>query len=320
MSHPPDYDVLTMGRSCIDLYAHEIGVPLTGVKSFDAYVGGCPTNISVGTRRLGLRSALLTAVGEDEVADFVLAFLQREGVETRFIPRKAGRRTSAVIMSIQPPDKFPLTFYRDNCADRALDLDDVRTAPVDRTRVVLVTGTGLGYEPSRSATIFAAERARASGARVVVDVDYRPGEWASAAHFGVHMRALLRSAHLAVGTEEELRAATGEEDARQAAERLVELGLEALILKRGGEGAIIFRPGEDPVAVPAFRIEVLNVLGAGDAFASGLLYGWLQGWTLERAVRMGCATGAIVVTRHGCANFMPTLPEVEEFVASHGGW
>ncbi len=320
MSDPPEYDVLTMGRSCIDLYAHEIGVPLTGVKSFDAYVGGCPTNISVGTRRLGLRSVLLTAVGEDEVADFVLAFLQREGVETRFIPRKAGRRTSAVIMSIQPPDKFPLTFYRDNCADRALDLDDVRGAPVDRTSVVVVTGTGLGYEPSRSATIFAAERARASGARVVVDIDYRPGEWASAAHFGVHMRALLRSAQLAVGTDEELRAATGEEDSTTAAHRLVELGLEALILKRGGEGAIIFRPGHDPVVVPAFRIEVLNVLGAGDAFASGLLYGWLQGWTLERAVRMGCATGAIVVTRHGCANFMPTLPEVEEFVASHGGW
>ncbi len=320
MRNAPEYDVLTMGRSCIDLYAHEIGVPLTGVKSFDAYVGGCPTNISVGTRRLGLRSALLTAVGEDEVADFVLAFLQREGVETRFIPRKAGRRTSAVIMSIQPPDKFPLTFYRDNCADRALDLDDVRGAPVDRTSVVVVTGTGLGYEPSRSATIFAAERARASGARVVVDIDYRPGEWASAAHFGVHMRALLRSAQLAVGTEEELRAATGEEDSTTAAQRLVELGLEALILKRGGEGAIIFRPGHDPVVVPAFRIEVLNVLGAGDAFASGLLYGWLQGWTLERAVRMGCATGAIVVTRHGCANFMPTLPEVEEFVASHGGW
>jgi len=320
MSDAPDYDVVTMGRSCIDLYAHQIGVPLPEVTSFDAYVGGCPTNISVGTRRLGLRSALLTAVGEDEVADFVLAFLQREGVDTRFIPRKAGRRTSAVIMSIQPPHTFPLTFYRDNCADRALDLDDVRASPVDRTRVVLVTGTGLGYEPSRSATIFATERARASGARVVVDIDYRPGEWVSPAHFGVHMRALLRSAHLAVGTDEELRAATGENDSMSAAQRLLGLGLEALVLKRGGEGAIIFGREQDPVVVPAFRIEVLNVLGAGDAFASGLLYGCLQGWTLERAVRMGCATGAIVVTRHGCANFMPTLPEVEEFVASHGGW
>jgi 5-dehydro-2-deoxygluconokinase len=314
------YDVLTMGRSSIDLYAHEIGVPLTGVKSFDAYVGGCPTNISVGTRRLGLRSALLTAVGDDEVGDFLLDFLQREDVETRFIPRKTGHRTSAVIMSIQPPDRFPLTFYRDNCADRALDLDDADAAPIGHARVLLVTGTGLGYEPSRSATFRAVERARAAGTQVVVDIDYRPGEWTSPAHFGMQMRTLLRSADLAVGTAEEVSAATGEADADAGAASLVALGLDALILKRGGDGAVVVRKGQAPVPVAAFPIEVLNVLGAGDAFASGFLYGMLQGWPLERAVRMGCATGAIVVTRHGCANFMPTLPEVDEFVASHGGW
>ena len=113
-----DFDLLAMGRSSIDLYAHEIGRPITDVRSFDAYVGGCPTNVAVGTRRLGLRSALLTAVGDDQVGDFVVAFLDREGIETRFIPRKPGTRTSAVILTIQPPDKFPLTFYRDNCADR----------------------------------------------------------------------------------------------------------------------------------------------------------------------------------------------------------
>jgi 5-dehydro-2-deoxygluconokinase len=128
------FDVLTIGRSSIDLYAHQIGVPLTGVSSFDAYVGGCPTNISVGTRRLGLRSALLTAVGDDEVGEFVVAFLEREGVETRFIPRKAGRRTSAVIMSIQPPDRFPLTFYREGCADRELTIADVDAAPLAMPR------------------------------------------------------------------------------------------------------------------------------------------------------------------------------------------
>ena len=114
-----------MGRSSIDLYAHEIGRPITDVRSFDAYVGGCPTNVSVGTRRLGLRSVLLTAVGDDQVGEFVTAFLDREQVDTRFIPRKPGRRTSAVILTIQPPDRFPLTFYRDNCADRALTIDDV---------------------------------------------------------------------------------------------------------------------------------------------------------------------------------------------------
>src|SRR5918996_1412070 len=156
------YDVLTMGRSCIDLYAHQIGVPITEVTSFDAYVGGCPTNISVGTRRLGLRSALLTAVGDDQVGDFVLAFLEREGVETRYIPRKAGHRTSAVIMSIQPPDRFPLTFYRDNCADRELTIIDVDHAPIADAAILVVSGTGLSHEPSRSATMYAAARARAA--------------------------------------------------------------------------------------------------------------------------------------------------------------
>src|SRR5881296_3075026 len=126
MNGPADtLDVLAMGRSCIDLYAHQIGVPVTEVTSFDAYVGGCPTNISVGTRRLGLRSALLTAVGADVVGDFVLHFLRQEDVETAFIPRKPGRRTSAVVLGIEPPDKFPLVFYRDNCADIALNIDDV---------------------------------------------------------------------------------------------------------------------------------------------------------------------------------------------------
>src|SRR5439155_7875805 len=124
------YDVLAIGRSSIDLYAHEIGRAIADVRSFDAYVGGCPTNVSVGTRRLGLRSALLTAVGDDQIGDFVTAFLDRERVDTQFIPRKPGRRTSAVILTIQPPDRFPLTFYRDNCADRALTDEDVARAPV----------------------------------------------------------------------------------------------------------------------------------------------------------------------------------------------
>jgi 5-dehydro-2-deoxygluconokinase len=126
------YDILCMGRSSIDLYAHQIGVPMTEVTSFDAYVGGCPTNVSVGTRRLGLRSALLTAVGADQVGDLVVTVLDREGVETRFIAHKPDRRTSAVLMSIQPPDRFPLTMYRDNCADIGLTIDDVRAAPMEK--------------------------------------------------------------------------------------------------------------------------------------------------------------------------------------------
>ena len=312
------YDVLAIGRSSIDLYAHEIGCPITDVRSFDAYVGGCPTNVSVGTRRLGLRSALLTAVGDDEVGDFVTTFLERERVDTQFIPRKRGRRTSAVILTIQPPDRFPLTFYRDNCADRALTIDDVARAPVGDSRVVFLTGTGLSHEPARDATFAAAATARAAGVPLVVDIDYRADQWESAPAFAGQMQRLLRSATMAVGTEEEIAAASGSSDAGRGAAALLESGIDALVLKRGARGATVLRAQSPPADVAPFPIEVLNVLGAGDAFASGFLYGYLQGWPLERAARMGNACGAIVVTRHGCANFMPTLDEVAAFVAARG--
>jgi 5-dehydro-2-deoxygluconokinase len=314
----PAYDVMAIGRSSIDLYAHEVGCPITEVRAFDAYVGGCPTNVSVGARRLGLRSALLTAVGDDQVGDFVTAFLERERVDTRFIPRKRGRRTSAVILTIQPPDRFPLTFYRDNCADRALTVDDVSRAPVGDSRVVFVTGTGLSHQPSRDATLAAAATARAAGVPVVVDIDYRPDQWERAPAFAHEVRQLLRAATIAVGTEEEIAAASGSPDVDRAAALLLDGGLEALVLKRGARGATLFRPAGVPADVAPFTVDVLNVLGAGDAFASGFLYGYLQGWPLDRAVRMGNACGAIIVTRHGCANFMPTLDEVSAFVASQG--
>lgn len=315
---PRPYDVLAMGRSSIDLYAHEIGRPIIDVRSFDAYVGGCPTNVSVGTRRLGLRSVLLTAVGDDQVGDFVTAFLEREQVETRFIPRKAGRRTSAVVLTIQPPDRFPLTFYRDNCADRALTPEDVARAPIAGSRVVFLTGTGLSHEPAREATLAAAAIAHDAGVPIVVDLDYRADQWENAPEFARQLRKLLESATIAVGTEEELAAGTGAGTAVDGAATLFNCGIHALVLKRGARGSTVFRAARSPVDVPPFPIEVLNVLGAGDAFASGFLYGYLQGWPLERAARMGNACGAIVVTRHGCANFMPTLDEVAAFVEGRG--
>jgi 5-dehydro-2-deoxygluconokinase len=316
----PTFDVLAMGRSSIDLYAHQVGVPITQVTSFDAYVGGCPTNISVGTRRLGLNSALLTAVGDDQVGDFVVAFLEREGVETRFIPRKNGHRTSAVVLTIMPPDKFPLTFYREGCADRELTRADVERAPIGDSAIIVVTGTGLSHEPGRSATLFAAERAMAAGVEVLVDLDYRADQWRTRAEYSSLVGTLLSRATLTVGTEEEVMAAADSDDLDAAIARVLAAAKGPLVVKRGGKGASIYGRGTDRRDVPPFRITVLNVLGAGDAFASGLIAGLRRGWPLDRAVRFGNATGAIVVTRHGCANFMPTVSEVESFVAEQGGW
>lgn len=333
-----DFDILSMGRSSIDLYATDIGAPFPEIKNFAAYVGGCPTNISVGMRRLGMRSVLLTAVGEDPVGDFVLHFLDHEGVVTNFIPRKPGRRTSAVILGIEPPDKFPLVFYRDNCADIELTIEDVLATPIAQSRMLLISGTGLSREPSRSATIFAAERARASGTKVVLDLDFRPDQWPDARAFGVTIRSILPLTDLVLGTADEVNAAAIQKemsvtvehsqvsgarvsgDVLQATNKILAAGPEALVLKRGGEGTTVYLQSGETVEAATFPVEVYNVLGAGDAFASGFLYGYLKGWDWYRSARMGNACGAIVVTRHGCANFMPYEKEALDFVEAQGGF
>jgi 5-dehydro-2-deoxygluconokinase len=338
MTTDRSFDILLMGRSSIDLYANDIGAPFPEIKSFAAYVGGCPTNISVGTRRLGLRSVLLTAVGEDPVGDFLLHFLEQEGVIKDFITRKKGHRTSAVILGIEPPDKFPLVYYRDNCADIELTFEDVIAAPIAESRVLLISGTGLSREPSRSATIFAAERAQHYGTKVVLDLDFRPDQWHDARAFGVTVRSVLRLTDLVIGTADEVKAGALSEDllvsvehsqvsgARvsgdvfEAVERILSGGPEALALKRGGEGTTVYLKGGEQIEAATFPVEVQNVLGAGDAFASGFLYGYLKGWDWHRAARMGNACGAIVVTRHGCANFMPYEQEVLSFIEERGGF
>ena len=332
------YDILTIGRSSIDLYANDIGAPFTDIKSFGAFVGGCPTNISVGVQRLGLQAALLTAIGEDPVGEFLLKFLGDEGVETRFIPRKSGHRTSAVVLGIEPPDRFPLIYYRDNCADIELTIDDVFAAPIAESRAVLISGTGLSKEPSRSATIYAAEQAKALGKQVFLDLDFRADQWHDPRAFGVVIRSVLRYIDIAIGTEEEIKAATLtnvsqltiehsqisnptiEGDMAVAIETLLGTGPDALIVKRGIEGADVYLGSGEIIHAAPFPVEVYNTLGAGDAFASGFIYGNLRGWDWERSARLGNVTGAIVVTRHGCANFMPTMSEVEAFVAERGGW
>ncbi|MFN0086024.1 MAG: 5-dehydro-2-deoxygluconokinase [Blastocatellia bacterium] len=336
MSH--SYDILCMGRSCIDLYSNDSGAPFAEIESFAAYVGGCPTNISVGTRRLGLRSALLTAVGCDPVAEFVLRFLRNEGVVTDFIPYKPGRRTSAVILGIEPPDKFPLVYYRDNCADIELTIDDALAAPIAESRVLLISGTGLSREPSRSATLFAAEHARARDTKVIFDLDFRPDQWHDPRAYGVTARAALRLADIVIGTADETKAAAltseasvsvehsqvsdahVEGDALAAARTVLAAGPEALVMKAGAARTTVYLPGGEAIDAAPFPVEVYNTLGAGDAFASGFIYGYLQGWDWRRAARMGNACGAIVVTRHGCANFMPYEKEALAFIAERGGF
>ncbi len=331
-------DLITMGRSSIDLYANEVGAPFVDIKSFAAYVGGSPTNIAVGAGRLGLRTEVITAVGEDPVGDFILNFLAKEKVGTRFVTRKLGARTSAVVLGIEPPDKFPLVYYRDNCADIQLTIDDVLAAPLADCRVFEFSGTGLSREPSRSATIFAAEQAKVAGAIIVLDLDFRPNQWHDTRAFGVTVRSALPCVDIVLGTEDECKAVTLTDrsqvnvtdsqisgaqvagDVHAAVDTMHRRGPAAVIVKRGERGATVFEAGKPPCDVPGFPVEVYNVLGAGDAFAAGFIYGLVKGWNYYQASRMGNAGGAIVVTRHGCANFMAYEEEALSFVAERGGF
>jgi 5-dehydro-2-deoxygluconokinase len=330
------FDTLHMGRCGLDLYSNDVGAPFTEIRSFAAYVGGSPTNVSVGAQRLGLRTALLTAVGDDLAGDFVLAFLRREGVETRFAPRKPGFRTGAALLAIEPPDRFPLVYYRENCADAQINLDDVAAAPIADSRVLQLAGTNLSREPAATATRAAAEIARAAGTDVVLDLDLRADQWSDPRAFGVAVRSLLGLVDVVIGTDDEINAAvltrrdgmrvehmqvteaqvSGDTDA--AIETLLALGPALLVRKRGAQGSSVYRAQDAGPAqrcdVAGFPVDVVNVLGAGDAFAAGFIYGHLHGWDAERAARFGNAAGAFVAMRHGCSASMPTLDELRAFV------
>ena len=332
------FDVITFGRSSIDLYSQNIGSPFNDIKGFDAFVGGSPLNIAVGCARLGVNASLLTAVGNDKVGEFILNFLKGEGVNTHCIPVKNGTRSSAVVLGIEPPDKFPLVYYRDNAADSQVDIDDVDKANIPDYKILLINGTALNVEPTRSATFYATEIANRNDVDVVLDLDFRADQWHDYRAFGLTVRAILPRVKMAIGTEEEILAATlidssqvtikeqqisapeikGDIDV--SIKQLLSSGIETLIVKRGEKGASIYQKDGSREDVPGFPVEVLNVLGAGDAFASGFLYGILQGWDLKKACRMGNASGAQVVTKKGCANFMSTLEESMDFIKQKGGF
>lgn len=332
------FDVITYGRSSIDLYSQEPGAAFEEIPGFHAFVGGSPLNIAVGCSRLGLKAALLTGVGRDKVGDFLLNFLKKEGVITEKIPVIDGARSSAVVLGIEPPDRFPLVYYRDNCADSQINMDHVLSAEIDKSRLLEVSGTALNMEPTRSAAFLAAEIAVKNQVPVILDLDFRADQWYDIRAFGVTVRAFMKNATLVLGTEEEVLAAYLSDDSQlhithqqisapeisgnvdEAIEGIMSQGVEALIMKTGSRGARIHYPDGSQQDVPGFPVEVLNILGAGDAFAAGFIYGYLKGWNLYKSCRMGNACGAFVVTKLGCANFNPYEKEIFEFIESRGGF
>jgi 5-dehydro-2-deoxygluconokinase len=295
-------EVLTMGRVSVDLYPEQLGVPLADVRTFRKMLGGSPTNVAVAAARLGRRSAVLTKVGTEGFGDYVLSALTEFGVDNSFVGRDEKLRTPLAFCEIHPPDDFPLLFYREPTApDLQLTDHDLARAPVEDVPLLWMTGTGLSQEPSRSTTLAALKR-RGGRAHTVFDLDYRPMLWSEdPAPF---YREAAAHATVLVGNREEW-AVLGDAPAH----------IDVAIEKLGPEGVRGARGG-DRVVVPPIEVDVVNGLGAGDAFGGALCHGLLAGWELEAMLRFANAAGALVASRLGCADEMPSLAEVEELLCA----
>jgi 5-dehydro-2-deoxygluconokinase len=308
-----DLEVVTMGRVSVDLYPEQIEVPLADVETFAKSLGGSATNVAVAAARLGHPSAVITKVGDDGFGPYVRKALEGFGVDARWVGTDPDLRTPIVFCEIYPPDNFPLLFYREpkapdmNLRREELDLDAIAAAPL-----FWMTGTGLSDEPSRTATLEAL-KTRSRGSITVFDLDYRPMLWGSRDEATRVYREALRDATVAVGNQEEVEVAVGTREPLQASAALLELGLDLAVVKRGPEG-VLARTSEGVVEAPPVRVEILNGLGAGDAFGGALCHGLLSGWDPERAIRYANAAGAIVASRLACADDMPTREEVEDLL------
>ena len=330
----PTLDVITIGRSSVDLYGAQVGGRLEDMASFSKAVGGCPTNIAIGTARLGLKSGLITRVGDEHMGRYIREQCAREGVNVAGVHTDPHRLTSLVILGIRDDKTFPLIFYRDNCADSALDESDIDEKFVASAKAIVVTGTHFARRDNAAAQNLAIAHARKHGRKVAFDIDYRPNLWGLAGHGAgeeryiksdevtARLQKILPLCDLIVGTEEELMIAGGADDPHGALKAVRALSQATIVMKRGPMGCVVFPAAipdaiEDGLKGPGFPVEVYNVLGAGDAFMSGFLRGWLRDEPIETCCAFANAGGAFAVSRLLCSAEYPTYPELQRFL-THG--
>jgi 5-dehydro-2-deoxygluconokinase len=325
------FDLICLGRAAVDLYGQQIGGRLEDMQSFAKYLGGSSANLAAGTARLGLRSSMLTRVGNEHMGRFVREALARAGVDVGHVATDPERLTGMVVLGIEGQGAYPHIFFRERCADMGIEVGDFDEQYIASSRALAVTGTHLSTEQTRAAVEQAFRWARANDTRTILDIDYRPvlwklttaGEGASrfiaSAEVTQTLQRLLPLCDLIVGTEEEILIAGGSTDLSAALQAIRERTPAPIVVKRGAAGCTIIegatpRTVGEGIDVRGFPVEVLNVVGAGDAFLSGLLYGWLNGHSLPESARLGNACGALVVSRHGCTPAMPSRVELDDFL------
>jgi 5-dehydro-2-deoxygluconokinase len=304
------FDVITMGRVGVDLYPLQVGVRLPEVETFGKFLGGSATNVAVAAARYGRRVALVTRTGADPFGEYVHQQLRGYHVDDRWVTPVAGLPTPVTFCEILPPDHFPIYFYRyPKAPDLEIRPDELDLDAIAAAGVFWVTGTGLSARPSLEAHLAALRERRRAGI-TVLDLDYRPMFWPSRQHAREAIGAALPFTTVAVGNLDECLTAVGESDPDRAADALLRLGVELAVVKLG-PGGVLARTATQTVRVPPVPVDVVNGLGAGDAFGGALCHGLLAGWPLARVLRFANAAGAHVAARLACAPAMPTEDEVE---------
>ena len=330
-----DFDLICIGRSCVDLYSCEVGVPLERAMTFTKSVGGSPMNIAIGTSRLGLRVGAITGVGQEDNGRFLKWQMACEGVDVSHVKTDPKRLTAMVVLSIRGENDFPLIQYRENCADMGLRPEDIDPAYLARAKAVLVTGTHLSQEGVRSATLKILETAKQLGIKCIFDIDFRPNLWGLQGHDAgssrwaeasekvtSEYRRVLPYFDLIVGTEEEYFIASGKTEAMEALREVRSMTKALLVFKLGDKGCAAL-PGAipdsftDDVVYPGFPVNVFNSIGAGDGFMSGFLRGWLRDEDMATCCRFANAAGAFAVSRLGCSSAYPSWVELQYFI-QHG--
>jgi len=309
------FDLITMGRIGVDLYPLQTGVPLPQVESFGKFLGGSAANVAVAAARLGRNTAVITRTGDDPFGTYLHQQLGEFGVDDRFVTPVAAHPTPITFCEIFPPDDFPLYFYRQPKApDLEIHADELDFDAIRSTRIFWMTGTGLSEEPSRSATL-AALAARDKAGITVFDLDWRPMFWSDPASARPYYAQALRHATVAVGNLDECEIATGVREPQACARALLDAGVELAVVKQGPKGVLAVHRDGTTAEVPPVPVEVVNGLGAGDAFGGSLCHGLLSGWPLEKTMRHANAAGALVASRLACSSAMPTEPEVAGLLA-----
>jgi len=327
------FDVLCLGRLAVDFYAQQIGARLEDVTSFSKYLGGSSSNTAFGCARLGLATGLISRIGDDGMGHFLVETLRKEGCDTSHVSVDPRRLTAAVVLGIKDRDTFPLIFLRENCADMAITDEDIAEDYIRRSRALLITGTHFSTEYINGISQRALDRARANDVRTILDIDYRPVLWGltkrgdgetryvQSESVTAHLQSILPKIDLAIGTVEEFNIAGGSTDIVESLKAVRRVSNATLVVKRGPMGCAVI-DGPIPASLDeAFNgkgvtVEVLNVLGAGDAFNGGFLSGWIRGEDYDACTRYANACGALVVSRHGCAPAMPTRVELDYFIAN----